>query len=383
MVLLSDLQVDRRVQEEARSLNEAGFSITIIYPLKIMNNAYVFSSGNIKVIGLRLKTEKYFHRYKKILFHLGTLILFGEFLYRLITLKRKLNANFTHAHDLNALLVAWIASAFSTKKIVYDSHELYPDTIANPKISKFWSYFEGYITPKLGKRIISTNDERADHMFKKYKLNFLPFIYKNTSFKRIEIQNVKASDLMVELKKKWRVIVHIGAITNNRDLDNLCLSALDLTDYTLVFVGKDNNFIQKNIDLIDKLGERFIHIDQVRQEEIYSWLKLADIGVVFYRQNNLNNIFSASNKIYDYMTLNLPILGSDSPTIINILNENQYGEVVDSSKAVAIVEKIKILENRKNEIQNNYKLNSNNLIDKYSRKTQNMRLIEFYSNLKK
>ena len=56
-----------------------------------------------------------------------------------------------------------------------------------------------------------------------------------------------------------------------------------------------------------------------------SILSRCDIGFVHYPVDILNNIYCASNKIYEYASVGLPILANENPTVKEILDGAHIG----------------------------------------------------------
>ncbi len=382
MLTLADLRGDRRVLEEIGSLSKNNISVSVIYPVKVRNKPVFVKEQNVKIFHVYLSSETLFHKIKGFLFHLGTAIMFAELIYKVGKKLKTEKFDYVHCHDTNALLLAFIANRFKPINLVYDAHELYPETVKNKAVKSFWTKFENYILPKLSNRIIATNKQRADFMVTKYKLDSHLTLYDNSSFKKIDVSKYIINEKIKLLQKKgYKVLVHLGALTNNRDLDKLLLSILTLKSVAVVFIGHNFGFKALNSSTIKSLDDRFVHIDQVEQKEILAWINGCDIGIVFYRQTNMNNIFAAPNKIYDYMSMEIPTLGSDSPTISNILDYGTYGEVVDSNDSQEITVMINKMLDSIEDYKSNLKQGKGILHKKYSRETQNKKLVSFYQQL--
>lgn len=382
MLSLSDLRGDRRIHEEINSLSKNGMFVTIVYPVKARNTPEISFQKNVKIIPVSLKSELLFHRIKRVMFHLGTAIMFLEIIIKIRGKLKTESFDYIHCHDTNALFLAFLVNNMKVGNIVYDAHELYPETIQKSMMKFFWTKFEQFILPKLKNRIIATNKQRAQFIINKYKLNSQLTIYDNSSFIKVDFSKFDVNEKIQEIRRKgYKILVHLGALTTNRDLDKLLVSIEKKAGVAVIFIGQDFGFKSANSDTILSLGERFIHIEQVEQNQILKMINGCDIGIVFYRQTNMNNILAAPNKIYDYMSMEIPTLGSNSPTIKEILNNGSYGEVVDSNDTQEISKQISKMLTRIEFYKRNLRMDKSLLLSKYSRESQNKSLLNLYEQL--
>ena len=78
------------------------------------------------------------------------------------------------SNDLDTLLPNYLVSIFQKKKLVYDSHELFPEIpelVHKPFVKKCWSKLESFILPKI-KNNYTVCNSIASYYSKKYDTNF-------------------------------------------------------------------------------------------------------------------------------------------------------------------------------------------------------------------
>ncbi|NOZ63232.1 MAG: glycosyltransferase family 4 protein, partial [Calditrichaeota bacterium] len=130
MLLMTAFTHDARVTKEALSLIKIGHKVTF-YALKDKDSPAREKRHGFYIYRISLKT-----RY---LLPKGQLFFFIKYLEYLIrTIIALLNKPFDvyHAHDLETLPIAFIIGKLKNKPIIYDSHELYTETVKHHPIAR-------------------------------------------------------------------------------------------------------------------------------------------------------------------------------------------------------------------------------------------------------
>ncbi|MGZ7030462.1 MAG: glycosyltransferase, partial [Thermoanaerobaculia bacterium] len=91
------------------------------------------------------------------------------------------------------------------------------------------------------------------------------------------------------------------------------------------------------------LSDRVTFLHSVPPAVLPQWLAGADMGVIPYQRVGLNHEYSTPNKLFEYMHVGVPILVNDLPEIRRIVNEVDFGLVVDCSDPGAIAKGIQKL----------------------------------------
>ena len=50
-----------------------------------------------------------------------------------------------------------------------------------------------------------------------------------------------------------------------------------------------------------------------------------DVGIVNYSMKNRNNIYCASGKVYEFLSLNMPVLTTENYSLKDFINNNNFG----------------------------------------------------------
>jgi len=256
------------------------------------------------------------------------------------------------ANDLDTLLPNFIVSKFKKNHLVYDSHELFtevPELNNRNFVKSFWLYIERLIFPRL-QNIITVSDSMASFYFKKYKKNIQ--VVKNVPFKeqyifqskRVLVNSFeKVLDEVIGPK-----IIYQGSLNKDRGIE-LMISAMEYVDGTLFIVG-DGDIKKMLEDLVKKLGlcSKVTFIGRVPFYNLKSITKKMDLGLSLEEDVCLAYRYSLPNKIFDYVHAEIPVLVSNFPEMMNVVNKYKIGKVLKSRSPQNVAREINdILLNKK------------------------------------
>ena len=136
-------------------------------------------------------------------------------------------------------------------------------------------------------------------------------------------------------------ITHIGSIGLNHHIVPFMNSIILLPEnsYEILFVGlldiNVKNIISsyslKNVQIINQLNHNEL-------EEIY---KKTDIGVILYKDVGLNYKFCAPNKLYEFWSYGIPVVGDILPGLISLKFKKEMGTLVNMEDSIEISSAIK------------------------------------------
>ena len=110
--------------------------------------------------------------------------------------------------------------------------------------------------------------------------------------------------------------------------------------YTLLLMGIDKYHSVEKIKAVYSDVEYVSYIPAPYHLEITSY---AHIGIVFYRNDALNKVFCAPNKIYEYSGFGIPMLANDIPGLKNTVGNAGAAECMEL-KANNIINAIQNIE---------------------------------------
>ena len=191
-------------------------------------------------------------------------------------------------------------------------------------------------------------------------LDKLPTVLPNKPY-RVEVPNasVEAQQIINILKnEKRKILLYQGGFTEDRKFD-VFAQAIELLgdDYCLYFMGKDNNYRK---DICKKYP--FIkYVGCLNPPEHLLIAKYAYIGILTYVPikvgfySELNALYCAPNKTYEYALCNLPMIGTDVLGLREIFDKFGVGVCINEPTPQGVVEAVKYVSEHYNTMKVNCK----------------------------
>jgi len=187
--------------------------------------------------------------------------------------------------------------------------------------------------------VVCACEERAKVMFEEFPLRNMPVTVLNVT-DRAGLPQGPAVTIPggEERLKDRRVVVYQGVLAKERCLENLVSALKHLPqDVVLLLVG--DGAVQgelKRLARVDETMDRLIMTGRVPADHVVSYMRLAHVGVVIYRNTCRNNILCSPNKLYDYCAIGLPVAGSDQTMIRSVVEGFGAGAVFDPESGESI-----------------------------------------------
>lgn len=191
------------------------------------------------------------------------------------------------------------------KKFVLSVLELYePNSFIGKRLKKFINK---------AKAVLCCEKHRASIMKVYYNLDKEPYVLPNKPYELADeniILDAKTQEKLEDIKNKF-IIIYQGIITPDRPLDKIALALNKINDSSLYFLilGKANKEYQKEMQSKYK---NTVFLGYVPSPQHLLVTKYANIGIANYDYSNLNNVFCAPNKIYEYSKFAIPMLVSQN-----------------------------------------------------------------------
>lgn len=322
MLVTNPCTNDARVLKEAKSLAENGYDVTIHAIAK--NGIANFEKKD----GFQIKRLNRVFKANSIL---GKL----EFTIRSVPLLVKQNADIYHAHDCSTLLECYIASRIKRSKLVYDSHELYIRNYGNKSFGeKIYSLIEKRLIKKANK-IITVNEFIARKLQDRYNLSTEIVVLMNAPvFEKNEKNyhnNNLPNDIIATNKKAGKkIIIYQGVMQKGRGLSTLIQSMKYLENYFLLMVGDGQ--LRDSLEYLvkEKRLKNIYFTGMVNHSLLFEYTRMADLGVILFENNSLNNYYASPNKLFEYIHCNIPILAPNYPFIRSIIEKYKVGVLIDN-----------------------------------------------------
>ena len=360
----NDLSTDQRVKKICDRLVDLDYQITLI-GRRLKNSKPILRS--YKTIRMRL------------LFNNG-FFFYAEYNLRLFLRLLYMKKDILLANDLDTLLPNFLVSKICSKKIVYDSHELFtevPELMGRPRVRQFWLMIEKFIFPKL-KNVYTVNQSIATHYQKKYGIDVK--VVRNVS------EKLKNEDINPELSQKVKgekkmIILQGSGINIDRGAEEAVLMMDYLENTILYIIGGGDVFeglkkIVKEHYLEDKVTIK----NKMPYQELLEYTKIADLGLSLDKGTNLNYEYSLPNKIFDYMQCLIPILATNRLEVGKIIKKNNIGFVCDTSSPKELAKIVNSILNNQ-ELLMEYKNNLKIAADKYTWEKESQKIKKIFSSL--
>lgn len=326
MLVTSELDTDPRVKKEAESAAQAGYEVFVIC------RSFSKTSPNYQIISVGTKrpgnsSAKYWERF------ITNILLVWKAV--------RLRPAIVHANDLDTLPAGYLVALLTGAKLLYDAHEFWADAGRDVGIGKKLIPIIEKLLIRRCDAVVAASKYRAQLMSQAYDIP-LPTTVMNTPLQANYPRNGERAESKEAAQKGDVQVLHLGVYRPHRGLENAILSAQYLPDtIKLTFVGYGE--IEGDLhELVRQhsLESRVTFLPPVRTEDVVDTASGYDIGLVLYRSVNLNNLYAAPNKLFEYMMAGLAIAGSDLPLIREVIESEQVGVTFDSDSPQDIADKI-------------------------------------------
>ena len=321
----NDISTDQRVHKVCSTLLENGYEVILI-GRKLRNSLPLFRPYETKRMSLIFRKTGFFY---------------AEYNIRLLLFLLFTKCDILLSNDTDTLLANFLASRIKKCKLVFDAHELFPESpeIAyKPQIKKVWRAIENLIFPRLI-FCYTVCDSIAKHYKNLYGIEMK--VIRNVPFTQtfdINPPNIDSLKKIESLKTEGRkIILYQGVINIGRGLEWM-IDAMVLVDnaiFCIIGDGDITNQIKSKIS--DKnLEDRIFMLGKITPDILHYYTRLADLGVNLLEHRGLNQYYALPNRIFDFIQAEVPILSTDFPEISTITNQYSVGKVIDKYDAQSL-----------------------------------------------
>lgn len=352
-MLTADRQIDRRILLEADALEADGWKVKILaMPLdkpRLDDDARVTRLGGQEVSRIQKREHfliRVYHYVRKVVPMHGTLMRSIKrfvwtyltnpeqfYMHLFVDAALKQPADIIVAHDLPMLAPAHNVAKKNQAVLVYDSHELYAEQEFSHREKMLWCVVEDKYIRDCD-LVITVNQSIAEELEQRYHIE-TPLVIRNCEMLPDPLpSNEKLFHRVFSLDGGARIILYQGGISPNRNLHTLIkmMEHVDDSNVHLVFLG-DGQYKASLKKLVNKLSlQKNIHFHAaVSQRELLQYTASADIGIIPYQANCLNNQYCTPNKLFEFVIAGLPVIATDLPELNRILHKYKIGVTTDTS----------------------------------------------------
>jgi len=326
MLVINAFTHDTRVEKEARTLTNAGYTVTVFalhggdLPQAEERDGYLVERIHLRSRGW----GTYFP---------VRLLKYLEFVVRAISWVARLRPAVVHAHDVNALVPAYVAARLSRAHLVYDAHELWADRHAALLRAAWIRRLVVLVEKLLARRadaVITVNPPIAELLAERYHIKPPVVLMNCQEYRPVERNDVLREEL--HIPPEQRIIIYPGILAPGRGLEHLIRAVPYLDRAVVVLMGKDrlNGRLQS---LVAQMGlqERILFRDPVPSDEVPRYVASADLGVMPTQDVDLSYRYGAGNKLFHYIMAGIPAAVSDQPEKRRIVETYGVGAVFDET----------------------------------------------------
>jgi glycosyltransferase involved in cell wall biosynthesis len=260
-------------------------------------------------------------------------------------LKIALNANpsnIIYTNDFQVLAIFFFLKKFypsSKGKIIYHQYELIEEQLL------------GKISALLYKYVLKNGNQIDCAIFPEInRLNYFAdrstlkakdaLLFPNTClvYKETNIQ----SEYLKEIPKNHFVVLHVGSVGGKQHYFNNFIRAIkEITneeDISFVFLGRTTNEIKELIAKETLKNTYFI--DAIPHEDLASVYNRTSLGVILYKGTSLNYEFCAPNKLYEFWSNGIPVIGHTLKGLTPVFTAQILGSLTNFGEPKTIAKEI-------------------------------------------
>lgn len=290
---------------------------------------------------------------------------------------RKVDADIYHFHDPE-LIPYGILLKLAGRPVIYDVHEDLPRDILDKKWIPIWA-----------RNLVAIAAAAMEYVSARWIFSIVtatPFIagrFKRITPKSIDINNYPIPDELViggGPRIRRRQVCYVGGITEVRGIEPL-IRALPLApNVTLALCGR---FQESGFEAAMRALPGWAQVDyrgQTDRDGVRQVLSESMAGMVTFLPVS-NHIDAQPNKMFEYMSAEVPVIASDFPLWRKIIDGAQAGICVDPQSSQAIASAIRELVKNPVKVEKMGEAGRRAVLEKYNWPNEAKKLIEFYKGL--
>lgn len=232
------------------------------------------------------------------------------------------------AHDLPMLPVALAARGLHGGKILFDSHELYPEQEFSAWEQRLWRQVETRHISRAD-AVITVNSSIAREICRRHGIAE-PIVVRNAEL----YQRARAEGDGNRLRRALRIpaatplFLYQGGLSTSRNIETLIAAFGRVRNENVMLAilgdGPALPLLERRVRTLGLTSRVRFH-PAVPQAELLEMTRGADFGVIPYRANCLNMELCTPNKLFEFIMARVPIVATDLPEIRRIVDGYDIG----------------------------------------------------------
>lgn len=286
-----------------------------------------------------------------------------------------------HAHDLITLPLGVKASEETGAKLIYDAHEyeIHRNPPLPPHMKKFVKHVEGHGVAA-SDHFITCGDMTGGELKELYDIQNMDILYNAPRISPLKGYDIKQQ---LRLDEGTPLVIYVGKVTEGRGIEEIMDAITRLPNVHYACVGPcDDKTKEKMYKAAEKKGirGRFHLVPPVHFDNVVSFIKTADLGIVSVMPVTRSYYYAMPNKLFELGFARVPILINDLAEAAPIVRKYKLGEVYDSDNPANLAYYINYMLKHKNLYAKDDEL-YREFWQKYSWETQVKKLERIYGRL--
>ena len=238
-----------------------------------------------------------------------------------------------HCNDYPTMWVGVVAKLLCGTRVIYDSHELWPDR--NGRFEwRPWLVASEAVFTRVADRVVAASPGYADEMRRRYRIE-RPAVVRNAP-------DPPNGPLASEPDgTAGPVAVYVGVLTSARGLEQAIDATALVPGLRLRLLGPGR---PEMLDLLRRraaaagIEDRVEIPGPVPPDEVVSALAGATLGLSLFQPICLSYELTMPNKLLEYVAAGVPVVSSDIPVSAAFVRAHGIGVVVPAADSAAIAE---------------------------------------------
>ena len=341
MLLNGEIKNDNRVIKMIRTLSQKSH-VDLYYVNGGENDKSIFDK-NVNLYSFNYEASLK----RKLIQHTFFIWEFNFFFSRVMN--RKVNYDYIWCNDLPTLNPGLKISKKLGAKLIYDSHEIYLETLnqffprnsfgLKKKIFDQNLNLMRLIGRKFNKRVlpqvntfITVNESLREYFIRKYSIQSSRVIMNLPELKQSE----KGTDSIdyrqgFNWDKESIILIYQGALNEGRGL-RLVIEVMNNIDNKFKLIVLGNGPLKQNLkDLLSTGNKQVKFIDSVPIEQLLDYTRGADIGINLLEDFNLSKKLASPNKLFEYIHARIPVICSNTIENSKVLQNYKIGLLTENN----------------------------------------------------
>lgn len=225
-----------------------------------------------------------------------------------------------------ALLAGAVTRRIDAHRLVYYPFELFGEQVGDPTGGLKW--LERRLLHTEIDALITQNQQRAQVYEGERGSRVTPAVVRNFKPAVTAPPARGALRAALDLPVDVRIVLYEGGLVPRRWLDRLLPASLLLPSSTvLVFLGHPTVWWEETYAEFKSRHPQapLRYLQGVPYSEVSAYVMDADVGVIIYDDTVRNHLFCEPGKLCDYVSMSVPVVAPDFPTIRQLIEPHRIG----------------------------------------------------------